>query len=76
MIELHEFVQKVPALLQHVSGWQVKSSTSKVGISKNVLKNDPPTTLPQCLQKSLIRDAKVEHFPFQYQSTAFPDTQK
>ena len=70
------FTQKVPALLQHPSGWQTKSSIIKVGISKNAFKNEPPTTLPQCLHINLPNDVKVVVYPFQYQLTAFPETQK
>jgi hypothetical protein len=48
----------------------------RVGIPKKALRKEPPTTLPQFLQRSLIMEAKVEACPFQYQSIAFPATQK
>jgi hypothetical protein len=66
----------VPALLKHASGWHTNSSTIKVGISKKAFRKDPPTTLPQCLHNNLIIGAKVWVLLFQYQSTAFPETQK
>jgi hypothetical protein len=48
----------------------------RVGIPKKALRKEPPTTLPQFLQRSLFIEENVEEFPFQYQSIAFPATQK
>jgi hypothetical protein len=51
--QVHLFSQKVPALAQQVSLWQVNSSTKRVGIYKKALRKDPPATLPQCLVNNL-----------------------
>jgi hypothetical protein len=57
----------------------LKKSPNISKILKNAFKNDPPTTLPQCLVTNLpngFEQCCYKVIDLKYHSTAFPDTKK
>ena len=51
-------------------------SIIKQGIYKNAPKNEPPATLPTCLQIHALNELQQLGFILKYQSMALPDTHK